>query len=601
MDDSQLIPILIFECANAHGGDFLLLKKTINTFGAIEYPRKHIKFQPLHPERIALKDFAWYSVYEELFFQPEQWGELISSAGKQFDGIWLDIFDTYGVEILSYNLDQIHGIKLQTSILENKEVINALTAIDISDKFLMLNISGYELSDIERFIDDLSAIKPKELILQIGYQSYPTKIEDTGLQKIAVIKSAFSNFKLCLADHVSAEDEMVSIIPLLGLSAGCDLVEKHICLDRSSAKYDSFSALEFSEMHRLTQRLIAWTQATYGRFISETEKLYLSKTIQIPVAVKNLNEGSMISATDVIFRRTAQEGESLYQLLSRQSQSYILAESISPGSTIKLNQLKPAKVGVIVACRMKSSRLKSKAILPIGGLPSVERCLHNALNIKEASVVVLATSVLEEDSILKNYTLGGEVKFWQGNPDDVIQRYLGACDEFGIDVIVRVTADCPVISTEIAEYLLAHHFKSGADYTAAKTTAVGTGCEIYNAEVLRRVIRYLGKAEYSEYMTWYMQNNKDLFKVELVDLPEDLIRNYRLTLDYPEDLALFNQLFERLNEKNLSPNLKNIFSILDGDKQLANLNAHIGLRYKTDQSLIDLLNSKTRINLTNTQ
>ena len=245
---------------------------------------------------------------------------------------------------------------------------------------------------------------------------------------------------------------------------------------------------------------------------------------------------------------------------------------------------------------MKSSRLKQKAILDIEGQTSVERCLSNCLKMSRQSTVVLATSTLEEDAILKSYTLDGKVNFWQGDPDDVIKRYLGACKEYSIDTVIRVTADCPVISTEIAEFLLDHHFSTGADYTAAKDCAVGTGCEIYNTEALQRVIKYLRSADYSEYMTWYMQNNSDIFKVEMVDLPGEMVRDYRLTLDYPEDLTLFKGLFLELSNNNQEATLQNIFNVLDDNPDLANVNSHLTLKYKSDKGLIDRLNQETKIN-----
>jgi N,N'-diacetyllegionaminate synthase len=189
------------------------------------------------------------------------------------------------------------------------------------------------------------------------------------------------------------------------------------------------------------------------------------------------------------------------------------------------------------------------------------------------------------------------VKFWRGDPDDVIQRYLGACQEYGIDVIVRATADCPVVSPEIAEMLLDHHFRTGADYTAAREVAVGTGCEIYSTEALRRVIKYLGKAEHSEYMTWYLRNNQDIFKVEFVDLPIEMVRDYRLTLDYPEDLEMFNQLYTALEKKQSTPSLLNIFTILDENQSISGVNSHVTLRYKTDTELINTLNRVTKINV----
>ncbi len=255
------------------------------------------------------------------------------------------------------------------------------------------------------------------------------------------------------------------------------------------------------------------------------------------------------------------------------------------------------RIGVIVACRMKSSRLKQKATLPINGRASVLRCVDNCLQIPEAEVVVLATSTLNEDDILENYTLEGKVKIWRGEPDDVIQRYLGACQAYGIDVIVRATADCPVVSPEIAKKLLEHHFRSGADYTAAREVTVGTGCEIYSTKALQRVIEYLGKAEYSEYMTWYMQNNQDIFKVEIVDLPGEMVRDYRLTLDYPEDLEMFNRLYAELEKRQVAPSLPNIFAILDENPSISSINSHHTLRYKTDIDLIDTLNRVTKINI----
>jgi len=210
-------------------------------------------------------------------------------------------------------------------------------------------------------------------------------------------------------------------------------------------------------------------------------------------------------------------------------------------------------------------------------------------------VVALATSSLEEDSVLRNHTLNGEVEFCQGDPDDVIRRYVDACDILGIDVVVRVTADCPVVSPEITAFLLQRHFSCGADYTAVREGAVGTCAEIYNVEALRRILELIGEAEYSEYMTYYLRNNADIFKVEIADLPADLVRDYRLTLDYQEDLELFERLYGKLNEREMEPNTRNVFSILDEDPELAGHNSHLTLKYKTDPELVKALSERTRI------
>lgn len=594
MKKNSNLPYVIFEVANVHGGNRDLLFKIVDEYKKIDYQNKAIKFQPLKPDQIALPDFQWFQVYQELYFKPEVWNDVIALAAEGGE-VWLDLFDAYGVQILEANKHHIAGLKLQASVLDNIELVDALSGVELERLRLIINVSGHEISSIEQYVAKFSQFGFAEIILQIGFQSYPTSIADTGIQKIPVLKAAFPALRLCIADHAAAESSVARQIPAWAAMAGCAYVEKHFCLRRSDAKYDHFSALEPDEFREMLGNLHNSAAASLGPFISKAEIKYLNSSYQAPIARHELAAGSLIGLSDLSFRRTNQSGLTWAETFSEQTQFQVLASPVHKDSAFTKANFKKAKIGAIVACRMKSSRLKQKALLPIRGVPSVERCLQNCLQMPHVDLVVLATSTLEEDAVLENYTVGGSVKFWRGDPDDVIQRYLGACDRYGIDVIVRVTADCPVISPEITDFLLKSHFETGADYTGPKSCAVGSSPEIYNVEALRRVIALLGKANYSEYMTWYMRNNADIFKVNLVDLPIELQRNYRLTLDYPEDLEMFNRLYSILDEKKLKPTLVNVFTVLDGDASIANINQHLTLTYQTDQDLINKLNSVTRI------
>jgi N,N'-diacetyllegionaminate synthase len=260
-----------------------------------------------------------------------------------------------------------------------------------------------------------------------------------------------------------------------------------------------------------------------------------------------------------------------------------------------VKDFKKPRTAVIVAVRMKSTRLKQKAVQPIQGMSSIERCLDNCLKFPYVDEVILATSTLEEDAVLRDHTLGGKVKFWQGDPEDVISRYLGACRAYEIDVVVRLTGDSPVVSPEIGKIVLESHFQSGTDFTEVVNPTIGTHSQVYNVEALERVIRLIGKAGYSEHMTLYMTNNPHIFKINYVDLPEELRRDYRLTLDYPEDLEMFNELFKKLAEQDLDSTLPNVFKILDENPGIPKINAHRVQVYKTDPGLTKLLDEKTRI------
>jgi N,N'-diacetyllegionaminate synthase len=384
-------------------------------------------------------------------------------------------------------------------------------------------------------------------------------------------------------------------VPIYAILLGCSFIEKHFCLDRKNAKYDGFSSLDFKELSSLILNIKDACNASSGSFIKNAEIQYLKESIQIPTLNHDMIEGDLLSDTDLVYRRTSQYGIRIKEIFDLQKKKRVLKKIKSKYSSVVATDYRKAKIAIIVAGRMKSKRLLQKATLSLYGISSIERCLIQCLAIKNVDQVILATSNLNEDYILKNYTLNDTVSFVQGDPEDVINRYLFACDIHKVDIVVRITADCPLIIPEIIEHLIEQHFNSGADYTAAKDFAVGTSGEIINTNALKKVIKYFGRAKHSEYMTWYFKNNPKYFKINMVDLPPNLVRNYRMTLDYPEDLQMFEKLFEILGGGNRAYSAKEVFNSLDANPNIYNTNINLTLRYRTDQILINLLNKDTKI------
>jgi spore coat polysaccharide biosynthesis protein SpsF (cytidylyltransferase family) len=222
-------------------------------------------------------------------------------------------------------------------------------------------------------------------------------------------------------------------------------------------------------------------------------------------------------------------------------------------------------------------------------------CLNRVLRFESLDAVILASSTTEEDAVLSQHTHDPSVAFFQGDPEDVMKRYIDVCDAHQLDVIVRITADMPFVDNAIFKHLLSAHFESGADYTVGEDAAIGVNLEIFNTACLKRIKQYFPSADYSEYMTWYFQNNPEYVRINRVALPEVFVRNYRLTLDYEEDLAMLNAVESALGPKNPHYTLEEVIHYLDAHPEIAGMNSHLSLRYKTDQSLIDLLNDKTKI------
>jgi N,N'-diacetyllegionaminate synthase len=587
-------PLLVYETANVHGGDAAALEQLIDALGGQRYANQAIKFHPIAADTLALPDFSYYGAYQKLEIPAERWRQLVDRAHEKIGSVWLEGADLNCMRVLAQNLAKVDGIKLQSSILDNHEVFSALGAIDLSAKTVVLNIAGFEVGKIAEVVGRFRTLRPGRIALQVGFQAYPTAIEDALLNKIAVLRAAFADVDIAIADHVDGGDPFARRLPLIAASLGCTIIEKHVCIERATAPLDGSAALEPAEIAELTRDLTLMARCFDDRFIAAAEAAYLEKTVQRPIVRDGLDRGQLVAPQDLLYRRTDRPGLTMAEIGQLQRSFHILARPLAAKATVSASDFRPAHVAAIVAGRMKSTRLPKKATAAVNGVASVERTLENCLRFPHVRSVVLATSTLPEDGVLEGHTLGGKAKFWKGEPDDVIRRYLGACDAYDIDVVVRVTADCLTIAPEITRILVEEHFAAGADFTRVRREAPGSAPQIFNVEALRRIDRLSGGAVYSEYMNQYVENNPEHFKIHWVDLPDDLVRQYRLTLDYPEDLAMYQALYGELERRKLPADLRNVIAVLDSRPDIAGINAGLSQIYLQNQSLIDKLKTATR-------
>jgi spore coat polysaccharide biosynthesis protein SpsF (cytidylyltransferase family)/sialic acid synthase SpsE len=581
----------ILEVANSHGGNKDYLKSLISEFEG--FTGYGMKFQPFKYDLIASPDFEWYPVYEKLFFNESEWDEIIDMASASKD-VWLDLFDDFGLTILKRNLKRVFGIKLQASVINNVKLLEALSSLDLSNIHLVVNISGFSITDINGKLAEIeNLLSPKEVLIEVGFQDYPTSVADSGLSKIKVLKENFRN-RIVFADHVDGKSDDAILLPILAVILGADLIEKHIKHSTFETKYDHFSSIDKDAFSVLSKKLALYESVLSEPFVNTREQHYLFKTLQIPIVNRDVSPGETISMKrDLDYKRTGMAGLNVAELKRYLSSCYVTAQEIEKGQSIVKSSLKKATIATIIACRLKSSRLEKKALLKIGKLSSVELCIKNSLKFKNINHTILATSVLGDDAELKTQTYRKDVIFHTGDPEDVIKRYLDACEKLKVDIIVRVTGDMPYISDEIFDLLLASHFENGADFTYSINSAVGTSPEIINTSALRRVQKHFPNADYSEYMSWYLRNNPEHFKLNAVELPPELSRNYRLTIDYKEDLTVFNAIEENFEGREFG--LREIFDFLDNNPEIADINNHLDLKYVTDQELITRLNKFTKI------
>ena len=249
-----------------------------------------------------------------------------------------------------------------------------------------------------------------------------------------------------------------------------------------------------------------------------------------------------------------------------------------------------------VPCRLQSSRLPNKAIQDIHGISAIERCLINTLAIPGIDKVVLATSTNETDDKLVNYNLNGQIEVVRGSKDDVLERIMPTIQKLKPDHIVRVTGDCPLVSTELGKITIDKHIESNCDatYTLSKV-ALGIACEIYKTEAILKLKELVKVTNYSEYLIYYFSNNSKHFSLNPFDAPNQFIKLWRLTLDEPNDLKLLNLIYKTLDVGHRPVSFHEVIFFFEKYPEAAQINIGNVVKYRDNKELVEHLKRVTTI------
>jgi len=109
---------------------------------------------------------------------------------------------------------------------------------------------------------------------------------------------------------------------------------------------------------------------------------------------------------------------------------------------------------MIVQARMGSNRLPGKVMKIVCGKPLLEHLINRLKRVKCADQIVIATTVNETEDIIVELCKKLDISYYRGSEEDVLGRYYEAAVEYGGDIIIRITSDCPVIDPEVIDSLI---------------------------------------------------------------------------------------------------------------------------------------------------
>jgi glutamate-1-semialdehyde 2,1-aminomutase len=203
----------------------------------------------------------------------------------------------------------------------------------------------------------------------------------------------------------------------------------------------------------------------------------------------------------------------------------------------------------IIQARMSSARLPGKVLMTLAGQPVLAWVTRAARVIPGIDKVVLATSVEASDDPVAAWCEGAGVDCYRGPLDNVLARYAGAARQYNADIVMRITADCPLLDPAVCGEVLKLLQTSGCDYATnviPRTWPTGLDCEAMTAKTLFAAEHGATTDRHREHVTPYIYDHPETFSIRNVPCPVPGLEARRWTLDTPEDYAFLSSVVEKL-------------------------------------------------------
>lgn len=207
--------------------------------------------------------------------------------------------------------------------------------------------------------------------------------------------------------------------------------------------------------------------------------------------------------------------------------------------------------GVIVQARLTSSRLPRKVLMKLDGKPVLQHVLERAKAINGADWVICAYPKGQDEIGDLALKLGCET--FAGPEHDVLERYWLTAKKFSLEVIVRVTADCPLLHPTVSHDVIRLRERNGVDYASnvypERTFPKGFDTEVFTWAALDHAYRFAPEVYDHQHVTPFLQRDEEISKALLRQPIDESEVNY--CVDEPGDIERLEKLMRAWKQVSL--------------------------------------------------
>lgn len=227
----------------------------------------------------------------------------------------------------------------------------------------------------------------------------------------------------------------------------------------------------------------------------------------------------------------------------------------------------------IIQARMGSNRFPGKTMKDLCGKSILNHIVDFLKFSKMIEKIVIATTDLEEDDIINSLAKKLKIECFRGSSENVLERFYKCAKKFDANLVIRLTADNPLIDAKIIDELIHMCKNSNYDYVSNclhPTYPYGfSTCEVFKFSTLTKLYQNQKDSKSLEHVTSFIRENLHLFNVNEIKAPDNLLRpTWKLSVDTIEDYDKMQKIFINLYKENSFIDYNSLVKFLDNNKQI---------------------------------
>ena len=249
------------------------------------------------------------------------------------------------------------------------------------------------------------------------------------------------------------------------------------------------------------------------------------------------------------------------------------SSSIPPFVAVRGDNSK--KATAILQGRIGSTRLPGKVFLPLVGKPVMQHVYERVLHCRNIDQIIVATTNGSKDDCIVELFDGLGVPVFRGSEADPLDRYYRAASHYGVQHVVRIMADCPLVDPEIVDEVIAKYFVGGYDFCyLGGEFPTGLDVTVFSYSALKMCWNEARRQSEREHITFYMTNNPDQFSIGVLEKFKGLL-HHRWVMDHEADYRFIKAVYKSLYEPSKVFLSRDVLNLLEKQPQLVQINAGI--------------------------